>query len=134
MSKKYIIALRNSEPAPPEFEYYCGLAPAAHEKTLNQLLEYKNKKDILWDADIECASKITNLDTAADQCNFLVEMGYDDDYIRVFTAEMQYEEISPGEIGICLRNRRVGNILKKLNTNDVDFLKKYGVLDLTKVT
>jgi hypothetical protein len=132
MSKKFIVALRNSEPAEPEFEYYCGLSQQARDKSIDGVREDKDRNDILWDTDPDCALKLINLAAAARDAQLLIDVGYDVDLIRIFTAEMVYTQLPHEETEKYMQELAVKSIIDKLTVSDVEYLEDKGLLDLSK--
>lgn len=134
MSKKYIVAMLNSEPAPPELEYFCGLSQHAREKTIEEVREKGDCTDLLWDTDPECALRHKFMDGAADDCQLLLDMGYDGSLIRVYEAEMSYVPVDKLKLHKLMMQRQVHAVMEKLTTEDINYLENLGILDLTKVT
>jgi len=124
MSKKYIIGIKNPEPAEPEFVYYCGLSHSTRD----------DPADILWSANIDGALLLMDMYDAAADCQLIIDSGYPTDDIKVYEAEMHYALVDLDKIGELMAARRIDRILNLLDRDDINYLKSIGVLDLTNVT
>ena len=125
---RYIIALRNFEPAPPEYEYYCGTKGTAGKHLFNGA----TTEDIIWDDDRDAALKLLSEGSAADSYIALTELGYDG--MIVYKVAQVYTPIDVEIFKALVAKNRVESILASMSGEDVDYLKKLGILDLTIVT
>ena len=129
---RFIIAQKNIEPAPPEFEYYCGISTSYGKGTATAELEtVKAASDILWD-DRSAARKFSSLSDIAAAVAALEKLGFEN--LRVFELVISYEPVDTDDINRLVRERRVNDIINQLSQDDIKYLRSVGVLHLTNVT
>ena len=134
MSKKYIIGIRNSEPAPPEIEYYCGISQRGNKMSTDEIRQDKNSNNFIWVADPSAAAKLTTMDGVVEICQLLIDIGFEPDLLRVYEARMEYTPVDVEDLQHHIKVHKVTNIMDKLSHKEKDYLKQLGVLDLTNVT
>ena len=131
---KYIIGIRNPEPAEPVLEYYCGVSDRGRNMSIDELAQDKNRNNLLYDANPASAAKFTTMDSIAEVCQLLIDIGFESDLLRVYEARMEYIPVDVDELQHLIKVHKVTNIMDKLSFEEKDYLKQLGVLDLTKVT
>jgi len=127
-STKFVIGLRNSEPAPPEFTYYCGPSGA-----IQSLAACISESETVWDEDPDCAHVFRSLDEVSSGLDLLTQLfGHDDLFIkqRIVSYDLMDKEVFVRVI----QTNRINSIIQGLDVEDVKYLQDKGVLDLTIVT
>ncbi len=129
MSKeKFIIGMKNTEPAPPEFLYFCG--PSS---PINCLSACVNEAETVWDTNPDSAHVFRTMEDVA--------TGYDN-LMQLFPAQrlfiqariVSYNTLSTEQFMDIIVQNRINNILGGLDKDDINYLREKGVLDLTIVT
>lgn len=129
---RYIIAQHNSEPAPPEYMYYCGVSLNTGKGTTEVALATCDKDQVMWDDNRRSARQLRSLQDAVDAFAFLETFGFEN--LRVFKVTLLYEPTDVSEFEHLAKVRRVTDIINQMDVKDAQYLKEIGVLDLTNVT
>jgi len=66
---KFVIGIKNSEPAPPEFVYFCDPKPP-----VNSLSACVVESEVVWDADPDCAEVFRSTPAVADALGCLMKL------------------------------------------------------------
>lgn len=112
--EQYVIYKQNPEPALPEILYY---RESWKGKTL----------DVIWMGTcIEDATSFTNMDDLVHAYSHLVKTMNED--IGVMLISTILNTIPTNTFADKLHDSTVERILKKLDSNDIDYLKQTGVL------
>lgn len=126
---KFIIGLRNSEPAPPEIEYVCG--PKSPIATLGACV---SEHEVLWSEAEDAAMVFHTIESVAATINQLDAMGCDVTLICVMQRIITYSVVDADAILFAVREAKVNSIIRDMDNDDVEYLKSVGALDLTNVT
>jgi len=102
---KFVIGIKNSEPAPPEFEYYCGAKPP-----ITNLFSCVVTQETVWDADPDCAEVFRSTLAVADALGCLT---------KLFPHDTLFID---------------KRVVSGLGADEIEYLQDNGVLDLTNVT
>ena len=132
MSERYIIAQHNSEPAPPEYMYYCGVSVRNKGIAETNLREVAKKEHVMWDDDRSSARQLRSLSGTIDAYISLENLGFEN--LRIFKITLKYEQVDISEFKEAVKKERVREIINKLEISDASYLQEIGVLDLTHVT
>jgi len=125
---KFVIGIKNSEPAPPEFVYFCG--PKA---PVNSLSACVVESEVVWDADPDCAEVFRSTPAVADALGCLMKL-FPHDTLFIDKRVVSYERMDTKIFLKLVQTNRIADILKGLGADEIEYLQDNGVLDLTNVT
>jgi len=125
---KFVIGIKNSEPAPPEFEYYCGAKPP-----ITNLFSCVVTQETVWDADPDCAEVFRSTLAVADALGCLTKL-FPHDTLFIDKRVVSYERMDTKIFLKLVQTNRIADILKGLGADEIEYLQDNGVLDLTNVT
>jgi len=126
---KFIIGLRNSEPAPPEVEYVCG-----PKSPITDFSACVALKEVLWDENPDTAKVFHSFESLADAIVLLTDAGCDASLLCVMQKITTYQPMDAKTISTAVRENRIQHIINNIPTEDLEYLRDAGVLDLTNVT
>jgi len=127
---KFVIGIKNSEPAPPEFEYYCGPKGA-----IQSLAACIDTAETVWDEDPDCAYVFHSMDEVASGVDLLTQLfGPISDRLFIKQRIVSYNLMDKNVFTRVIRTNRINSIIQQLDDEDVKYLQDNGVLDLTNVT
>jgi predicted nuclease with RNAse H fold len=135
-SPKYIIGLKNLEPAPPEYMYYMGVNAADYNGKgthVTILEEALSGTVVLWTEWREEALTIRSMNELAAVASELTRLGWLEG-LHVYEVQPSYTLMDSREIINEVNRRKVDKILSVLSQDDIDYLVENDILDLTIVT
>ena len=124
---RFVISVRNLDKCEPDNYYYCG-----PQSPITYLDGCVKQSEVLLDGDAECARTINSLETAAHIYGLLQNLGFEG--ITVFQKVASYTKMESATFDKMVVDSKVLSIMKGLDDDDIKYLKKVGVLDLTIVT